>query len=411
MVKPEYIDQLVGIQGFSVKTLYFPGDPEAANPELIIVLERNETRFRCPCGADYTTYYDGDERLVRDLSFGRYARVTLVFWQVRVRCGQCGVKTEALDWVEPRVSYTKRLAAAVALACQELRSLKAIAAQFQLNWHTVKDIDKKALQRELPRVGETDATQLAVDEFSLRRGHRYATTVANAGTDEPVVLYVGQDRTQASLEAFYQAMGQTRCEQVEAVAMDMWAPYEAATRKHCPQADIVYDPFHVIKNYGEKVVDAVRRAEYRAADAQHREVLKGVRYLLLKNRRNLRPDKDEPARLRELLRLNHKLNVIYVLKDDLKLLWRYRREGWARRWFEHWYRRAIHTKIQPLKRFARSLKERLDGLLAHCRYALNTGFLEGLNNKIKVIKRIAFGFRDTEYFFLKMRGACRGNPL
>jgi len=219
------------------------------------------------------------------------------------------------------------------------------------------------------------------------------------------IPYIGEDRTKESLAEFYEALGPEKCEKIEAVAMDMWKPYEEATREYCPNAEIVYDPFHVIAAYGREVVDKVRVEEYKKACDEDREAIKGSRYLLLKNSSSLDRKKGEHVRLSELLRLNRRLNTVYVLKDDLKRIWFYKSEAWAEKWFEAWYSRAIRSRIGPLKRFARRLKKHLHGLLAHCRYPIHTSFIEGVNNKIKVIKRIAFGFRDLKYFFLKIRGA------
>lgn len=391
-----------------MSSLYFIENDDGK--ELIIQLSRNkDTAFRCSCGKELKRYYDFQERLVRDLSFGPFFRTWLVFYQFRVQCPDCGVKTETLDWLEPRARYTKRLATAVAISCREIRSLSAIGKQFELDWKTVKEIDKKALLEELPPVGETEATVLAVDEFSIKKKHKYGTTVIDAL--EPKVIYVGEERKEETLTVFYEAMGEKRCEQVEAVAMDMWRPFENATRQYCPNAKIVYDPFHIIKNYGSQVVDRVRIDEAKKASEDGKDIFKGTKYLLLKNKENLSEERNEPARLQELLKLNRKLTTVYVLKDDLKRLWTYKREYWAKRFFDQWYRRAIYSKIEPLKKFARSLKAHLHGILAHCKYPIHTGTLEGINNKIKVIKRVAFGFRDLSYFFLKIRGAFNLSTL
>ena len=414
MVKQEYIDRLINIQGFSVRSIYYlevlskketDDFPDQQNStELVIELARVDRSFRCPCGHELLTYYDAKPRTVRDLSYGIYQVAWLSFDQCRVDCRRCGkISTEQLDWIEPFVKYTKRLAAAVALACEETRSLKYVAKQFCLHWATVKEIDKKALEARLPEVGETDARFLAVDEFSIRKRHRYGTTVIDPEAKK--VLYVGKDRTEQSLAAFYEQMGTERCMAVEAVAMDMWQAFNKATVTHCPNAKIVFDPFHVIQSYGRDVIDAVRRDEYKKAVGEQREVIKGSRYLLLKNEENLDRARNEKSDLQQLLSLNRRLEKVYILKDDLKQLWRYKSTAWAEKWFAAWYRRAIYSKIEPLKSFARMLKRHKDGILAHCKYPLHTSVLEGINNKIKVIKRIAYGFRDEEYFFLKIRGA------
>jgi transposase len=416
VVKQEYIDQLIGLQGFGVRdmqflsVLYREGEEEIARSEeekteLVVTLKRTDGKYVCPCGREHSSYYDARRRRVRDLRYGMYKWTWIVFEQCRVDCREgCGrIRTERLAWVDPQVSYTKRLAAAVALSCRQTRSLKSIGQEYGLHWQTVKEIDKRALEEELPEVGETEARLLAVDEFSIRKRHRYGTTVLDVEKKE--VLYVGKDRTEESLAAFYRQMGEQRCMNVEAVAMDMWKPYLKATKRHCPNAVAVFDPFHIIQSYGRDVVDRVRIDEYRKATAEQRQVIKGSRYLLLKNKQNLNSQREEPSDLQQLLALNRRLEKVYILKDDLKQLWRYKSPAWALKWFAGWYRRAIYSRIEPLKKFARMLKSHIDGILAHCKYPIHTGILEGINNKIKVIKRVAYGYRDEEYFFLKIRGA------
>jgi transposase len=198
--------------------------------------------------------------------------------------------------------------------------------------------------------------------------------------------------------------------------MDMSEAYEQEVRAHCPQARIVYDLFHVVAKYGREVIDRVRvdetnrvaRAAGPGPTRARRRVIKGTRWLLLRNKRNLRPE--ERVRLHELLAANRRLWVVYVLKDALKQLWRYRYRGAAQRAWRQWYGWAIRSRIPALLTFARNLKAKLPGILAHCQYPLHTGVLEGINNKIKVIKRMAYGFRDDAYFFLKIRAAFPGNP-
>ena len=390
MVKQEYIDQLVGVQGYRVEALHFGEGRDSGERELVIELTRTEASYLCHCGRTFNTFYDCAYRMVRDLPYGPYKRSWLCFPQVRVDCPDCGVVTEKLPFCEPRVTYTKRLAAAVALSCRETRSLKAIAEQYGLDLKTVKEIDKRALKRELPHPKDAPARVLAVDEFSVKKRHRYATTVIDA--EEKAVLWVGKDRKQETLEEFFSLFGEENCSGVLACAMDMWDPYEAAVRKHCPQAEIVYDPFHIISAYGREVVDKTRIEELKKAQGKHKEAYKGTRYILLSNPENLKDWQQE--RLSELLALNRRLFTVYLLKEDLKRLFRYRSPHHAERFFRGWYRRAIYSKIEPLKKFARMLKRRLPGILAHCRFPIHTSVLEGINNKIKVIKRVAYGYRD-----------------
>ena len=200
--------------------------------------------------------------------------------------------------------------------------------------------------------------------------------------------------------------------------MDMSEAYEQETRAHCPQIAIVYDLFHVVAKFGREVIDRVRVDETnriaRAAGPNapairaQRRVIKGTRWLLLRNQATLQ--RGERVRLREVLAANRHLWVVYVLKDALKALWHYRYVGAATRAWATWYGWASRSRIAPLVTFARHLKARLPGILAHCRFPLHTGLLEGINNKIKVLKRMAYGFRNDTYFFLKIRAAFPGIP-
>ena len=400
-VKQEYIDIIVNIPGFSVVMVGTVG--EDGEKILMIALERREALYKCRCGREFSARNDSSERCVRDMPYGPWKYSRLVFWQARVDCPKCGVVTEHLDWVGRRVEYSKRLAAVVALSCRETRSIKSVAQQFGLHVHTVKKMDKEALQEELPDAGESSPRLIGVDEFSIRKRHHYATTVVDL--EQMTVPYVAEHRTKESLSGFYQAIGPEKCAKIEAAAMDMWKPYEEATREHCQNAAIIYDPFHIIASYGREVIDKVRVAEESRAQGEGKEVIKGSKYLLLKNAENLDPERDEPARLADLLRLNRRLSIVYLLKDDLKELWRYRSPAWALKWFKAWRRRAVRSRIDALKKFARKLSDHLPGIIAHCQYPIHTGFLEGVNNKIKVIKRVAYGFHDLKYFFLKIRGA------
>lgn len=407
-VKEEYIDLLVCIPGFTVGLV---GTIETDDDEkaLFVELHRKKCKYKCSCGKRFDTYYDRRERCVRDLRFGPYRQSFLVFQQVRIDCPGCGVVTESLSWVEPRVGYTKRLAATVALSCQELRSLSAVAKEYGLHWSTVKEIHKAALKEELPEPCQTSPRVIGVDEFAVRRRHRYGTVVVDL--EEKSVPYVGKGRNKESLSTYFNFLGEKKCKKILAVAMDMWRPYEEATREYCPNAKIVYDPFHIISAYGREVVDKVRMQEVAKATDEDKKVIKGSRYLLLKNKSNLDSSRNEPAKLADLLRQNETINTIYVLKDDLKCLWEYESKAQAKSWFNGWYKRAKESGISLLEKFADRLKSHLSGILSYCEYPITTGIIEGINNKIKVIKRVAFGYRDMDYFFLRIRGAFHRRPF
>ena len=167
----------------------------------------------------------------------------------------------------------------------------------------------------------------------------------------------------------------------------------------------------MVASFGKDVIDKVRTDEAKRVKSDHaaRELIKGSKWLLLGNWENL-PDRKTKVRLNELLEANQSLMTVYVLKDALKALWGYIHEAWARKAWEHWLEMAQSSGLKPLMEFARKLTRRIDGILSHCRWPLNTSVLEGMNNKIKVLKRIAYGYRDDAYFFLKIRAAFPGIP-
>ena len=395
-------------------------EPDAVGqlaPRLVLELRRRvDAARRCSrCGAAVVAVHDVSTRRVRDLPIGEWD-VWLLVPRARVQCPRCGPTVEAVPWLDRYQRMTTRLADRIARLAQVL-PLKHVAAWFGVGWDTVKQIDQRALIRRLgaPEDQLDGVRVIAIDEFAIQRGHRYATVVLDPTTKR--VLWLCRGRDQGALTGFFTALGPARCAQLRAVAVDMWAPYAAEVRAQCPSAELVYDLFHVVAKYGREVIDRVRVDETnRVATAagpgpirEQRRVIKGARWLLLRNRTNL-TSRGDRVRLRELLRANQALFTVYVLKDDLKHLWQYRYPKAARRFWQQWRDRAWQSGIPALRTFARMLERHLDGILSHCRYPINSGMLEGCNNKIKVIKRMAYGYRDEAYFFLKIRAAFPGIP-
>lgn len=393
------------------------GDPA---PRLILEL-RAIVGFpkRCSrCGAVVTEVHDVTERRVRDLPVFDWD-TWVVFPRARLQCPRCGPTVEAVSWLDRYQRMTTRLAEKIARLATVL-PIKHVAAWFGVSWDTVKQLDQRALAA---RLGPVDTASLAgvrviaIDEFAMHRGHRYATVIADPRTKR--VLWVGRGRRREDVRPFFELLGTEGRAQLEAVVMDMSGPYAEEVRAQCPGAAIVYDLFHVVAKYGREVIDRVRVDETnRVAQAGHpndarrrarRAVIKGTRWLLLKNRAKVTRPADR-IRLKELLAANRALFTVYVLKDDLKQLWQYTSVAAARRFWEQWYRRALRSRIAPLMRFARQLAAYLPGILSRCRYPFHTSFIEGINNKIKVLKRMAYGFRDEAYFFLKIRAAFPGIP-
>jgi len=413
MAYEEFEAVLGGFEGFDLVDV--ARDTSVKPPRLLLRLQPKEgLPKRCSrCGEVVMEIHDTVERRVRDLPVAEW-ETWVVFPRSRVECPRCGPTVEEVPWLDRYQRMTKRLAEKIVRLAQVL-PIKHVADWFGVSWDTVKELDKRALTKQLEPLDLSGVRVIAIDEFAVHRGHRYATVVAEPSTKR--VLWVARGRDREALAGFFRALGAQGCALIEAVVMDMWRPYHDVVKVHCPNAVVVYDLFHMVSKFGRDVVDRVRVDETnkitRVAGAHGslardaRRVIKGTRWLLLKNRENITTRADR-IRLAELLKTNRPLFVVYVLKEDLKQLWRFSYPKAARRFFDEWYRRAMSSRIKPLIDFARMLGEKLDSVIAHCHYPLSTSLLEGINNKIKVIKRMAYGFRDEAYFFLKIRAAFPG---
>lgn len=409
MSETQCTDWLGGWEGYQVEGIERrEATGEGSSPQLWIRLAPQlGRRMECEgCGEAVDAVHDVTERWIRDLPV-LDAETYLLVARRRLDCPRCGPRLERLSWLERYARVTRRLADSVARLCEVL-PIKHVAAFFHLGWDAVKSIDHAALERRIGPPNFDGVEVIAMDEFAIQKGHRYATVVVDARTKR--VLWVGRGRDRESVRVFFELLGTDGCSQIKAVVMDMNAAYELEVREHCGNAEVVFDLFHVVAKYGREVIDRVRvdQANKLRGDKPARKVIKGARWMLLRNRENVR--REDRVKLDELLRANRALLTVYVLKDDLKHLWAFRSRGHALRFWKGWYSRAIRSRLEPLKRFARNLAGYLPGILAHCQWPLHTSFLEGINNRIKVIKRMAYGFRDDAYFFLKIRAAFPGKP-
>lgn len=335
-------------------------------------------------------------RAIRDLNLAGM-RITLRCRYRKIHCEHCGhTVVEDMGFFDAYQRITRRLAVYVHELCKVL-TVKEVAEHLSLDWKTVKNIDKAFLEKDY---GETDYEGLrilAVDEIAIRKGHNYMTVVLDYETGR--VVWMGENRECATLKAFFDGMTDVQKKRIEAIAMDMWEPFIKAVREAVPHVKIIFDLFHMVSAFG-KVIDRVRIDERNKAEAKDRNVFKGSRYLLLRNRGSLTVD--QRRHLRELLDLNEPLFTMLILKDKLKQIWQYRRRGWAARALEEWCALARSMGHPSVTRFARRLERYAYGILNHCDYPIGTSRLEGVNNKIKVIKRKAYGYLDNRYFALKV---------
>ena len=363
--------------------------------------------LRCSdCGQAAQGLHERVPRQIRDLPMlGR-----TVWLQVQLRrvcCDQCGTRMQQVPWLDRYARLTRRLAEAVALCCAKL-PLKHVAEMFAVHWTSVREIDRRRLQAFVGALPPAQPRRLVMDEFALYKGHRYASVVLDADTRP--VLWIGQGRSRAAVRPFFESLGREGCARIQAVAMDMNTAFDLEVRQHCPQARIVYDLFHVVAKYGREVISRVRvdAANQLRHDKPARRVVKQSHWLLLRNRAGLQPA--ERIRLDDVLQANQPLLSVYLMAEQLKSLWNASCPWQWRRLCRDWLGQANDSQIPALKLFAARLRPYWRGILSRVRWPMHTGQLEGINNKIKLIKRQAFGYRDADYFFLKIKAAFPGNP-
>ena len=278
-------------------------------------------------------------------------------------------------------------------------TIQDVARHLGISWDVIKEIQKKDLTRRFARRCLKNVRRIAIDEIAVLKGHRYLTVVLDMDTG--AVIFVGDGKGGDALAPFWKKLKRSRAK-VKAVAMDMSPAYISAVLEHLPKATIVFDHFHVIKLFNDKLSN-LRRDLYReTTENLHKEVLKGTRWLLLKNPENLDTEKKEKERLEEALKLNEPLACAYYLKEDLRQIWLQPDKETAEMVFTDWVKRAQATSIKMLKKFADTLAGYKSGILAYYDYRISSGPMEGTNNKIKTMKRMAYGFRDMEFFKLKI---------
>jgi len=318
----------------------------------------------------------------------------------RVACRHCGtVKQERLDFLADNPFYTKRFAFFVGRRCRA-STIQDVARETHLNWKTIKALEMQYMREQLRRIGTPGPRIIGLDEVSIRRGHTYRIVVSDLVRQRPI-WFGGTDRSEASLDQFFTWLGPRKSARLRLAVMDMWKAFAKSTRKNAPKAKILFDKFHVLRHLSD-ALDTVRKREYARLKGKDRRFIKGQKYTLLSHRENLTLEGRQA--LQTLLRANKRLNTAYLLKESFGQLWDYEREGWARRFFDHWRAALKWQRLKPYEEFAKLIERHWDGIAAYCHpeNKVSLGFIEGVNNKIRVLQRRAYGLRDPEYLRLKI---------
>jgi transposase len=310
------------------------------------------------------------------------------------------VKRETLAMLAKSARFTRRFEDRVGELCREM-TIKRVAELNNLSWDQVCRIEKSYMRRLLDQHPPSlHLRTIGIDEISISKGHTYAIVVADLDQRRPIWLG-GQGRTEQDMQLFFDTMGTERSETIDLAVMDMWKPFRKVTLKNAPNVQIVYDKFHIMKHLSF-ALDQVRRSEYKRVNEKERRFIKGQRYTLLSHKANL--DTEGRKALQMLLKANKRLHKAYLLKESFGQLWDYNNPTWARKFFESWKEQLRWQRLEPFEKFAALIEKHWDGIISYCHpdHKVSLGFMEGLNNKIRVIQRRAYGIKDQEYLMLKV---------
>lgn len=393
MATTSFLYHAMGLRGYRLLSTEYVGG------EVIYRVEMAPGKRRCRgCGARFHELRLAGKfrRRFLGLPVGRRTQVVILEGH-RQECRRCGATLrEPIPFADGESRHLRAFARFAVDLCG-IATVKYVAKLLGVGWDLVKDIYKSHLAGRLKRRPLHKVRYIAIDEFSIQKGHRYMAVVLDLETGE--ILYVHEGKDAASVVPFLEELKRAGAP-LRAVAIDMSEAFANAVRSvYGSKVDIVHDPFHVVA-LASDAIDETRRDLVRSLSGPERKVVKGTRFLLLKGLESLKPGSLE--RLMLLMEANEPLYQAYLLKEDLRQFWSLPDADAGSAFLDDWTAEARATGIAHFARLANTLDTHRPGLLAYFRHRISTGPLEGLNNKIKVLKRQAYGFRDMEYFKLRL---------
>lgn len=402
MKDTELYSRLLGInRPWHVKEVRYGEEPER-----IDVYVDHEPRIQLPCPEcdEYCSVYDHmEERQWQHLNTCHVP--TFIHASLpRIKCKEHGVRCIISDWAEPGSDMTMAFEKHV-IDLERECNIVGVSRLTGLSWDRCWTVMDRAVRRGMSRKERRLPVRIGVDEKSFARRHKYETLVCDM--DEGTIEYVGDTRRQEALADYYKQFTDEERERVEAVVMDMWDPYIAATREAIPEPEkkIVFDRFHVMRLMTE-AVDKVRRWEHKELMGEEEECLKGTKYLWLYSEENV-----PPKRLREfrqLQRMDLKVSRAWAIKENLRNLWDYSYLEWAMKFFRKWYFWATHSRLVPVIKAARTIKRHLTNILTYLKHRITNALSEALNSKIEKVKRMACGYRNRDHYKTAIYFHCGG---
>ena len=379
-----------GLKGIEYKATHFVAD------RIIFSAEMNDQWVRCPqCSCRDTSFKGRKRRWFYMSPIGR-KKCMLELVLHRLKCRKCSM----LFWPTlPFMVGTHRFVRSFALTVLDMlrfSTIRSVAEYLGVGWDLVKNIHKERLQFLYRKIPLDEVSTIGIDEFSFKEGHHYMTVVTDLDTGR--VLHAVEGKSKEDIRPFLEILA-GKAKKLQAVAMDMSSAYFAAVIETLRGADIVFDRFHIMALMNQ-AIDESRRDQQRELDVLGQQTLKGSRFLLLQNYDSLAPDRK--ARLDALLQVNNPLFIIHSMKEQLRLFWEKDDYTQAEQFLAVWCRDAMNSGIKALMRVGKTLGAYRTGLLNYFKHRITSGAVEGLINKIKTLKRQAYGFRDPEYFKLRL---------
>jgi transposase len=371
---------------------------EFKNGETYFHIEKAPFKSKCAtCGSKDVIKFGKVTRQIKTIPTG--SRSTwLILHLHRLKCRACGaVELEPLIISDPKKHWSRKLGRYI-LDMLKHMTIKALSEHLKMSWDTLKEIHKDALSIRMKKRRYKNLEYLGVDEVAVKKGHSYLTVVVDLTSGE--VVWVSECRDTNSLEEFMLRLKRSKAK-IKGIAMDMWKPYINAVIRHFGAEVVVFDHYHIISDYN-KTLDDLRRMEAASASIADKNIYRGVRYLLLTGKQKIENDSEAKSRLNRLLELNTSLSIAYVMKEELRRLFDCRSPAEAESYLDGWIAKARASLIAPLIKFANKLYSHRTGIFNYFKHRITTGKVEGINNKIKVLKRQAYGFRDMEYFKLRI---------
>ncbi len=372
----------------------------------IEIIPRKNSKAVCSCCHRSATLYDTlSFRLFEHIPIWGF-RVFLKYLMRRVDCKNCGVKVEEVPWGSGKRELTRTYMHYLSTWTKSL-SWKEVANRFATSWekvfHSVQYIVNWGLKNRLL----SGIKAIGIDEILWHRGHKYLTLVYQIDSELIRLLWIGKERTENTLRLFFGFLGKERSMALKFVCTDMWQPYLNVIQEKAKQVLLILDRFHIVSALN-KAIDKVRAEEHRQMQKDgHEPILKNSRWCLLKREENL--SEKQEVKLKELLTYNLKSVRAYLLKEDFQGFWDYVSAAWAGKFLNRWCTRVMRSKIEPLKKVARTIRNHRELILNwfKAKKAFSSGVVEGLNNKIKVTMRKSYGFRTfkaTEIAFYHALG-------